>query len=143
LETATYSSIADTIFEECWIDSTLQYIHLLRITNKTFTNQPFLDPSYGKNIKQLSFEVLCSSRELLSSLQQFQETPSVVFGHGFFNADEFNHEIGDNSPRSPSFKFPNINLFQAHCNVKKYNKLSEFDQQKINCKTISLLKIEN
>jgi len=133
--------MSDTIFEECWIGSTLQYIHLFRITNETFSNQPFLEPSYGNHIKQLSFEGPCSTEQLLSTLDYFQETPSVVFGHGFFTADEYNNEMGDNSPHSRLLQFPNIKLFQAHCNVKKYNKLNELDQQTINFKTIYLLKV--
>jgi len=136
----TCSSVSETIYEECWVDLSLKYIHFLRITKDTFLNQPFSSSSYGKQINQLSFDGPCSSAELLSALEYFQETPSVVLGHGFFTPDEQKEEImTDTYSLPPGLKFPTIKSLVINCNVNKYNTLNDSDQLIVDSKTISAL----
>jgi len=133
------SFLSDTIFEESWIDSSLRYIQLLRITKDTFKNQPILDSSYEKQIYHLSFDGPCSSTEMISALEYFKETSSVVFGHGYFTSDEFNEHMTETSMNWNGLKFPDNESFEVHCSIEKYNTLNNSDQLVIDSKAISLL----
>jgi len=141
----TSSSLSDTVIEEHWTQSTLTSISLLRITSSSFKHHPFLtDPSYGKDVTQLTFEGPCSPNAISRALETFPGVQSLEFAPGFFIYEDFGSDC-----KLPYYHpehrkaFPRIKSLTIKCDVKKYFKMTSEDKTSsmINFRIVSLLKV--
>jgi len=139
----TSVSLSATIIEECWTESnTLTAIRLLRISNPSFDNHPFLDPSYGREVSKLSFEGPCSSKTISKALETFPAIQTLELGPEFFLPEDF-HDQDDlisSCPVIPPGKdFPRIKSLSMNCDVHKYLELEVLQQKQLDLRIISLL----
>jgi len=128
-------SLSDTIIEEQWTDSTLSAITLVRITNESFDNLPFRDPSYGKDITKLTFECPCSFRALSKALKSFPAIQTLEFGTGFFICEDFDQEQHLNVPK----EFPRIKSLIVNYDPERYDQLIEKEQTRMHLRILSHL----
>jgi len=136
-QSGSFSS-ADTVIEEQWTESTMTSISLLRITNDTFDNPPFLGSSYGKDVTKLSFEGPCTPKAILMALEYFTAVHTLEFASGFFIHEDFDPEELETFP-VPRMEFSRIKSLSVNYDSERHDKMNEAEQKQMHLRIISLL----
>jgi len=132
-------SVSDTILEEQWTESTLTSISLLRITNESFNNPQFLDPSYGRDTTKLSFEGPCSLKGLSKALETFPAIHTLEFGTGFFISEDFDPDEFSSLQVPRIMELPRVKSLTVNYDPERYDQLKEKEQTQMHLRIISLL----
>jgi len=131
-------SASDTIIEEQWTESsTLSALTLVRITDESFDNLPFRDPSYGKDITKLTLECPCPFQAVSKALEIFSAIHTLEFGTGFFICEDFGPQQHLNIP---ILEFLRIKSLIVNYDPERYAKMNEVERKQMHLRMISLLK---